>query len=141
MSDNSEQRLHNVFFYGLYMDPDLLQQRGVEARNPKRAEAPDYQLRIGNKATLLRAKGQKAYGMVYALTHKEIDSLYWGAGLTEYAAEAIMVEAGDETIAALCCNLILPPADHESNPDYEGKLAAVMQALGLPDLASYWGAA
>ena len=75
MADNSRERLHEVFFYGLYMDPDILEQKGVEPRNPRIANAEDFELRIGNKATLLRAPGESTHGIVYSLTHQEINSL------------------------------------------------------------------
>lgn len=130
--DNSKDRLHDVFFYGLYMDPDILAQKGVKARRPRVAVVEDYVLRIGNKATLLRASGQSAHGMVYALTHEEIYSLYWGAGLDEYHAEAVLAKTTEKEIVALCCNLLNAPASDESNPEYTEKLKQVMTRLGVP---------
>ena len=130
--DNSKERLHDVFFYGLYMDPILLEQKGVEPRNARIALAENYELRIGNKATLLRAVGKQAHGIVYSLTHDEVYSLYWGAGFDDYASEAVMVRIGDEAIPVLCCNLIEPPAEDESNFEYERNLRAAMLRLGVP---------
>lgn len=130
--DNSKERLHDVFFYGLYMVPELLEQKGVVPRNPRKGSAKGFELRIGNKATLLRSKGKTAYGMVYSLTHDEIYSLYQGAGLNDYAAEALMVNIENETLPALCCNLINPPDASESNHEYESKLKIAMKDLGLP---------
>lgn len=57
MSDNTANRLHDVFFYGLYMDPQVLAQKTVEARHPRIARVEGYRLRIGHKATLLREAG------------------------------------------------------------------------------------
>lgn len=131
MFDKSAQRLHEVFFYGLYMGPEILKQKGVEPRNPRIATAHGYKLKIGNKATLLRDTGACAYGMVYSLTHAEIDSLYWGAGLTEYAAEALQVKVGSDDVVVLCCNLITPPEEDESNPEYQAKLSETMDRLGI----------
>lgn len=132
MTDNSAQRLHDVFFYGLYMDPEILRQKDVGPRNPRIGKLENYRLKIGNKATLLREDGSCAWGMVYSLTHAEINSLYWGAGLDDYAAEAVMVKVGDDLVVALCCNLIEPPAENESNPDYQAKLQQAMDRLGMP---------
>ena len=132
MTDNSKDRLHDVFFYGLYMDPEILRQKGVDPRNPRVAYANNYKLKIGNKATLLRAVGERAHGIVYSLTHSEIDSLYRGSGLHEYLPEALSIKAGDESFPALCCNLIEPPAESESNAEYAGRLKAVMSKLGVP---------
>ena len=130
--DNSESRLHNVFFYGLYMDPEILRSKGVEPRIPRKAKAKGYLLRIGNKATLLRDETCQVYGMLYSLTHAEIDRLYRGSGLDEYVAEALNVEADKKSVAALCCNLLVPPAKDETNPEYETRLRQVMAFLELP---------
>jgi hypothetical protein len=131
-SDNSPHRLHDVFFYGLYMVPEILAERGVAMRNPRRGRVEGYTLRIGKRATLLRADGGTAHGMVYALTHAEIHALYAGAGLTDYAAEAVAVQVGTQVLPALCCNLIVAPAEDESNPEYAARLKTAMEKLGLP---------
>lgn len=132
--DNSLNRLHRVFFYGLYMDPDILRDKGVEPRNPEKARVAGYRLRVGKMATLLRDDDASAHGMVYRLTYPEIESLYWGAGLDAYIAEAVLVETLDGAVSpALCCNLRMPPADDEDNPDYLHRLISVMQKLGLPN--------
>lgn len=131
--ENSADRLHNVFFYGLYMDADVLRSKGVEPRDSRQAKAPGYRLRVGNMATLMRDEGAVAHGMLYSLTHAEIDNLYWGAGLDAYVAEALSVETSDgEVVAALCCNLLHPPTADEANPEYLAKLSRTMEMLGLP---------
>lgn len=131
--DNSEARVVDVFFYGLYMDPAILKTKNVTPRNPRVAYATDYKLRIGKMATLLREKGAKAYGMVYALTHAEIHALYQGSGLDMYVSEALDVTLDSgATIPVLCSNLLTPPYDEESNPEYEAKLISCMQRLNIP---------
>jgi len=105
--DNTKNRLNEVFFYGLYMDPEILQTKGVAARNPRKATAKGYRLRIGKMATLLREAEREAYGIVYQLTHSELNALYWGAGLTGYVAEALSVETEEgKALAVLCCNRV-----------------------------------
>ena len=103
--NNSIQRLNDVFFYGLYMDEEILKSKNVEPRNKRVAVANGYELRIGKMATLLRNDKAKAYGLVYSLTHDEIDTLYVKSGLIAYVTEALMVELEDgSSIAALTCN-------------------------------------
>lgn len=131
MEDNSKERLHDVFFYGLYMDPDILEQKGVVPRSPRKGYVDGFELRIGNKATLMRSTEKIAHGMVYALNHLEIDSLYRGSGLVEYAAEALLANSEGKIIPVICCNLIIPPGENEANPEYEAKLKVAMKKLGL----------
>ncbi len=71
------------FFYGLFMDSGILRNSHVAAVNPRRAYVDDYALRIGRRATLVPASGARAYGMVYALTHDELERLYTAPGLEQ----------------------------------------------------------
>jgi len=131
--DNSENRLLDVFFYGLYMDEEILKSKNVTPRNKRAAIAPGYKLRIGKMATLLRENNAQAFGMVYSLTHAEITSLYEGSGLTSYVAESIVIQTKqNKTIAALCCNLLAPPSEQENNIEYLEKLKVCMKKYELP---------
>ena len=132
IDDNSKDRLHDVFFYGLYMDPDVLKQKGVEPRNPRRAVLSNFVLKIGNKAALLRAKGQSSHGIVYALTRAEFNQLYSGPELAGYQPEAVSVKVGDQEIAALCFNLLEPLDSGVTNLEYSKKLKQAMNKLGVP---------
>ena len=129
VDDNSVNRLHDVFFYGQDMDPGILKNKGVKLRNPHIASVANYALSIANKATLLRSNGEIAYGIVYSLTHAEIYTLYTGAGLSEYAPEALLASVDGEMIPVLCCNLIVPPGKGESNQYYQQQLSSIMEKL------------
>lgn len=130
--DNGAQRLNEVFFYGLYMDPQVLRERGVTPRNARAGRVEGYRLRIGRMATLLRDPHGVAHGMLYALTQDELHALYVGAGLTAYVTEALAVQTAEGSVAALCCNLRQPPGDDEDNPEYRARLRDCMARLGLP---------
>ena len=65
-----------VFFYGLFMDADLLSTKGVNPSHISAASVPGFALRIGQRATLLRDPGGRAHGILMELTHAEIDQLY-----------------------------------------------------------------
>ncbi|MEM9091491.1 MAG: gamma-glutamylcyclotransferase family protein [Cyanobacteria bacterium P01_F01_bin.53] len=131
--NNTKSRLHNVFFYGLYMDPDILASKAVAPRAPRIGFAAGYRLRIGNMATLLRDETSQAHGIVYSLTHEEIDTLYAKAGLDMCVSESLLVTLDSgENIPTLCKNLRLPPEESESNADYEAKLVQCMVQLKVP---------
>ena len=130
--DNSENRLVDVFFYGLYMDEEILLKKGVKIRNQRKAYVKDFVLRVGKMATLLRAEKKEAYGLVYELTHKEIDILYKDSGLIEYVGEAILLQVDNKSIAALVCNLLVPPFKDDKNEQYVEKLLLCMNKYKLP---------
>ena len=84
------ERRVDAFFYGLFMDTDVLRQSGVAPVNPRRAYVEDYALHIGQRATLVPRAGARAYGMVFALTHAELDRLYGAPGLETYRPEGVL---------------------------------------------------
>jgi len=117
--ENSQDRLNDVFFYGLYMDPTVLESKGVKPRNPRKGVVKGYQLRIGKMATLLRQGNAEAHGVIYSLTHDEIDQLYRGSGLNMYVAESLLaITQSNQTLPVLCCNLLNPPEPQETAQAY-----------------------
>ena len=121
------------FFYGLFMDGDLLRESGATPADPRRGYVDGYALRIGQRASLVPSLGERAYGMVFALTHRELERLYSAPGLEQYRPEAVLVrvlEGGE--LPALCYNLREPPQRGEANPEYSTRLRAVLSKLGFP---------
>ena len=123
----------DAFFYGLFMDVDILRASDVIAVDPRRASIDDFALRIGRRATLIPSVGARAYGMLVALTHAELARLYAGPGLEEYRPEAVLVRPLDGALtAALCYNLREPPGRHERNAEYAARLQQLLTRLDFP---------
>jgi hypothetical protein len=128
----SERRV-DAFFYGLFMDVAVLRSSGVEPALPRRAYLDDFALRIGNRATLVATPGARAYGMLLALTHSELDHLYRAPDLDRYRPEAVVVRLMQGgSVPALCYNLILEPQADERNPDYAARLQRTLRDLNFP---------
>lgn len=121
------------FFYGLFMDSDILRESQVVPARPRRAYVSGYGLRIGRRATLVPTPGARAYGMVFELTHDEIEKLYAAPGLEAYRPKAILAHSLEgETMPALCYNLREPPGPDETNREYAEHLRAVLAKLEFP---------
>lgn len=128
----SDRRI-DAFFYGLFMDIDVLRENNVEPVNPRRAYVGDFALRIGQRATLLPFVGARAYGMLFALTHPELERLYAAPGLEQYRPEAVLAQPLEGTSApALCYNLCEAPRPHERNPEYAARLQRALSKLDFP---------
>ena len=128
------QRRFDGFFYGLFMDADVLADAGVSPVNPRSAFVDDYCLMLGNRATLWPVAGQRAYGMIFSLTRSELSTLYSGAGLEVYQPEAISAITLDHAVVTpcLCYNLPQAPHEHERNPAYTEKLKIALSKLDFP---------
>ena len=127
------QRTVDVFFYGLFMDEALLRHKGVNPRNRRIACVDNFRLLIGARATLVPCEGRIVYGVVFSLTHEEIDVLYAEDSVNMYRPEAISARlSGACVVPALCFNLPLLPSPEERNEQYATKLREVALRIGLP---------
>lgn len=115
------------------MDEELLRSKGAKPANIRRASAPGFMLRVGQRATLLRSANGLAHGILMELTHAEIDQLYAEPSVQAYRPEAVLCELHDGSqIPALCFNLVEPPRPGEANSEYAARLRDLAARLGLP---------
>ena len=122
-----------VFFYGLFMDADVLRTKGVNPTNIRPASVSGFALRIGQRATLLRNPNGLAHGILMELTHAEVEQLYSEPSVRAYRPEAVLCKLKDGSLVpALCFNLLEPPRPEEVNSEYAAKLRGLAARLGLP---------
>ena len=128
----SKRRI-TVFFYGLFMDADLLRSKEAQPTNIRPGSITGFALRIGARATLVPASGGRAHGVLMDLAHDEIDRLYSEPSVQMYRPEPVMAEEVDGSpVAALCYNLIEPPKPEERNEAYAARLRDLAVRLKLP---------
>jgi hypothetical protein len=122
-----------VFFYGLFMDEALLRAKGLNPLNRRVASVEDFQLVIGERATLVRREGATVYGVVYTLTRGEVEALYSDESVSAYRPEVVTARLADGRDArVLCFNLPAPPSSEERNTLYASKLRTLAERSGLP---------
>jgi len=85
-----QSRPIDVFFYGLFMDPDMLRAKGLHPMNGRQARVSGMALRIGRRATLVPDPNKTVYGFVFGLPHQEIDQLYQEPSVAMYRPEAVI---------------------------------------------------
>ena len=122
----------DVFFYGLFMNENLLEEKGLNPANPRKGYVDGFGLRIGERATLVSAVGERAYGVVMSLTDEEVTDLYSEESVADYVPEAVIVvlDSG-AAVEATCYNL---PAKllMGSNRTYAKSLLRVAANQGFP---------
>src|SRR5262245_24869446 len=122
----------DTFFYGLFMDEDLLRAKGLAPANRALGVVDDYALRIGQRATMVRTPGARVHGVLFSLTQSEVSRLYDEPSVQAYRPEAVLARLDDGAlIPALCYTLPLAPAADERNPEYASKLRALAERIGL----------
>ncbi len=122
-----------VFFYGLFMDESLLATKGIKPTDVSVGFVDGYGLRIGERATLVRRRGGRAFGTMMDIAPDEVMELYAEDSVADYLPEPVTVELMDGTkVEATCYNL--PSAKVTgTNKDYAESLLQLAGRLGLPD--------
>lgn len=122
-----------VFFYGLFMDKELLASKGIEPTESAIGYVDGYALHIGERATLLPEENGRAYGVLMTISSEDAKALYSEPSVADYVPETVVVTLMDNTeVSAACYNL---PTDKlvGTNPQYALALLGLATKLGLPD--------
>ncbi len=126
--------LMNVFFYGLFMDNTLLDEKGISVSNTAVGYVDGFALRIGERATLVRCAGARAYGVVMNVAAADVEHLYADSSVADYVPEPVTVTRIDGSNAeASCYNLPLDKVTG-TNKNYAQSLLELADRLGLPDV-------
>ena len=123
----------NVFFYGLFMDGELLGSKGIVPRNPRPGYVDGFELRIGERATLVRRAGRRAYGVVMDVASDDVGTLYAEASVADYSPEPVIVETKDGNRVDACCYNLPPDRVSGANRQYAQRLLAIADELAFPD--------
>jgi hypothetical protein len=125
--------MKSVFFYGLFMDKDLLSEKGLNPKNVRQACLTGFGLRIGERATLEQSQEECSYGTVIELESNEVESLYSGESVADYVPYPMKItDSNGETIDAI--SYILPMEKVSgTNSTYAGNLTVIAKKLGLPE--------
>ncbi len=123
-----------AFFYGLFMDPDILRDQGLSPSAPIVAKLPDYSFVLGQRASMIPKDGAECWGTIMQLDLAELDRLYSEPSVEMYhPCDVVCQDIKENQIKA--STYILPkdyPLDPPSSSDYAQKLLKICSKLALP---------
>jgi len=126
-----------VFFYGLYMDFDILRERGLRVQQWEVAKLDGYEFCIGSWGYLKQSDSQSVYGVAVYATRKEVSDLYAPATNTlplDYFPEPVLLESAPGRLRkALCYIAINEPDTNTVNLDYFNGMVKLAQHFQFPD--------
>ena len=120
------------FFYGLFMDSDLLGEKGFNPEFVCLAYLDGYQLAIGERATLIRSEGKRSYGVIIKVPEEELAVLYREPSVRDYKPCNVSPHSmSGQKIESVT---YLLPEQHLAgkNTQYAERLSQIAQKLGLP---------
>lgn len=122
-----------IFFYGLFMDPSLLMEKGLRPKVLGPAVLPEFRIHVGGRATLIPSTGKRAYGVVVELVEGEARTLYSEESVRAYLPEPVrvgMLDSG-EAMDAECYNLPPESGTAGTNPAYALQLSRLAERMGF----------
>jgi hypothetical protein len=127
-----EESMKSVFFYGLFMDQDLLEAKGLNPINTKLAHVAGYGLRIGNRATLDISNDEIVFGVISDLKSDELELLYSEKSVADYVPTQLEAIDMDGTSLNVVSYILPIEKVSGSNSEYAKSLAVTARKLGLP---------
>ena len=131
---NTEQPIW-VFFYGSYMNFDVLKDVGLVPDHFETARLSGFDLRIEPLANLIRSDPHRVYGVLATATHRELAKLYAHAQdvLGEvYLPEAVMAETLDGKWRPALCYLSPGMETRPAASEYIDRIVASARHHGFP---------
>ena len=128
-----DQMTRSVFFYGLFMDDDLLKKKGLNPSATKIVHVVGYGLRIGERATLIKSTQERSYGSVIQLSNDELEILYGDKSVEDYIPEEVTITDINGTRSAAVYYILSIEKLSGRNRKYAKSLAVVARKIGLPE--------
>jgi len=126
----------DVFFYGSYINFDVLAEAGIGERHYEAARLPGYRLVIQPFANLVPDAACQAYGILTKLSHAELDRLYdeharqtLGA---EYRPEAVLAFNIENALMPALCYMAHDMKPAAPDPDYVDRILDPAREYGFP---------
>ena len=115
------------------MNKDVLIKNGVNPLNPRKGYLNDYTIKIGNRASLIPCKKEKAYGIIMKINDEELVTLYSEKSVADYIPEKVKIIMNTtESVIATCYNLPLELLTG-TNELYAKSLYKLSKKLNFPD--------
>lgn len=127
----------NVFFYGGYMDFNVLESFGIGKRDYQVVQLMGYELTIGHSANVRKKGLQSVFGIITRLTHNEIDALYGQEAQaklgTQYFPEPTVVMTSEGSIVPTFCYIAYESMTGEPTSQYIDTILNASKGYNFPE--------
>ncbi len=123
-----------AFFYGWFMDPALLKDKGLSPSDAIVAKLPSYKFILGQRASMIACSGEETWGTLIELSQQELDQLYSEPSVKDYAPIDVICE--DTKGQQIRAKTYILPDDYKIDPpknsNYARTLYDICRKLELP---------
>jgi hypothetical protein len=126
-----------VFFYGSYINFDVLKEVDLVPEEWEVARAPGFDIRIAPRANLIRSDEHTVWGINATATHAELTRLYVdhakGVLGETYLPEAVLTYSADGKIRAAMTYICPAMEPRPAEPAYVERIVGPARRYGFPD--------
>ncbi|MFZ5747153.1 MAG: gamma-glutamylcyclotransferase family protein [Pseudomonadota bacterium] len=126
-----------VFFYGSYINLDVLKEVDLIPAHWETAVLSGFDLVIAPRANLQRSSGQAAFGVLATATHAELDRLYVdhakGVLGEIYLPEAVLTSDMSGNLRPALTYIAPSMEPRSAERDYVERIAQPAELYGFPD--------
>lgn len=125
-----------VFFYGTFMNREVLIDHGVTPTSMVPAKLNGFELYIRPRVNLTPSDRSCVYGVLAAVTHAELSRLYLGLEEVfgvKYSPEPVLAETLDGNFRPVLCFIAQYMNESPPAQEYVTELAACVRQAGLPE--------
>lgn len=124
-----------VFFYGLFLDPDILIELGYSPKNFRLAKLENYALVIGERANMVATKDGHVWGSIIEINQKELDQLYSEKSVSDYQSKTVSSVLENKNTKNAQTYIL--PEDYimkaAKNNEYAIRLLTICQKYNFPE--------
>ena len=124
-----------TFFYGSFMNPDVLVKADVRPTEAQMARLDGWDIKIAPRATLIPSDGGSVFGVLAQMTHADLEKLYtkdW-FGFGTYLPEAVLVADATGRLVPALSYIAWEMEGGTPSAEYIQKVVTVAQHLKFPD--------
>jgi hypothetical protein len=125
-----------VFFYGSYINFDVLKEAGLVPSEWEVARLPGFDIRIAPRANLVRSDRDTVWGINATATHAELDHLYTahakGVLGETYLPEAVLTTTADGKLRPSMTYISPHMIARAAEGAYVERIAASAKNFGFP---------
>jgi hypothetical protein len=125
------KRKVSVFFYGSFINLDVLKESDVVPHGYRIARLPGWDIKIAPLATLEPKDNACVYGIAVECTHEELERLYALEWVGAYLPEAVLIEV-DKAFLPAFTYIKWSYESRVAAPDYVERIAGPAEKLDFP---------
>jgi hypothetical protein len=122
-----------TFFYGSFINLDVLKQSGFVPERFEVARLSGFDIQIAPLANLVRSSEHSVYGIVASATHEDLRRLYAQDWVGTYLPEAVLVETANGKWRPALCYIAPAGEPKPAANDYIDRIVGPAKKHGFPD--------